>query len=164
MGLVTDPICNNGEETIINVLRDCPTRVQLGSIFYTYILGVVISPPLYLIGGICLRYSYGDYRNKGITVLNRYVLSTMEIIQSVRVWTQTIRNAKGEPRRSQANSTMKHRWMTPRDGAVKLNTNGAMNRQTMDATGGEFIRDRAGTWLVGYRRNIGKCSAFHAEL
>ncbi|XP_039042252.1 uncharacterized protein LOC120181118 [Hibiscus syriacus] len=50
---------------------------------------------------------------------------TMEIIQSARVWAQTIQSIQGEPQRIQANRNMRYRWAPPRDGAIKLNIDGA---------------------------------------
>ncbi|KAE8684789.1 hypothetical protein F3Y22_tig00111105pilonHSYRG00441 [Hibiscus syriacus] len=58
----------------------------------------------------------------------------------------------------------RHRWQPPRTETVKLNTDGAVDTRTGNAKGGGVLRDNDGQWLGGFNRNIGRCSAFHAEL
>ncbi|KAE8696037.1 hypothetical protein F3Y22_tig00110677pilonHSYRG00012 [Hibiscus syriacus] len=55
------------------------------------------------------------------------------------------------------------RWKPPIAGTFKLNTVGAVDPRTMDAMGG-VLRDSNGQWVIGFHRNIGRCSIFHAEL
>ncbi|KAE8678678.1 hypothetical protein F3Y22_tig00111402pilonHSYRG00081 [Hibiscus syriacus] len=40
----------------------------------------------------------------------------------------------------------------------------AMCIDNMEAAGGGVIRDSSGDWIAGYTRNIGRCTACHAEL
>ncbi|KAE8681510.1 Detected protein of unknown function [Hibiscus syriacus] len=54
-------------------------------------------------------------------------------------------------------------WRPPPHGVLKVNSDGAVNPESMVAAGGGVIRDSAIRCKVGYVRNIGWCSALHAE-
>ncbi|KAK8478332.1 hypothetical protein V6N11_061713 [Hibiscus sabdariffa] len=54
------------------------------------------------------------------------------------------------------------RWNPPRSGVWKLNVDGARNLADGSASCGGVIRDSHGTWIVGFSKYIGKCSALEA--
>ncbi|KAH1038684.1 hypothetical protein J1N35_040427 [Gossypium stocksii] len=47
---------------------------------------------------------------------------------------------------------------------VYLNTNGAVHLDSRLAAIGGVVRDKAGNWITGFHRYLGKCSVFDAEL
>ncbi|KAL4385034.1 hypothetical protein GQ457_15G026610 [Hibiscus cannabinus] len=51
----------------------------------------------------------------------------------------------------------------PRNGVWKLNVDGARNLPDGSASCGGVIRDSHGTWIAGFSKYIGKCSALEAE-
>ncbi|XP_019198912.1 PREDICTED: uncharacterized protein LOC109192673 [Ipomoea nil] len=55
------------------------------------------------------------------------------------------------------------RWRKPARGWVKLNIDGCCKAKDMAGCGG-LLRDENGTWLTGFTCNIGRCSAYEAEL
>ncbi|KAH1122915.1 hypothetical protein J1N35_006075 [Gossypium stocksii] len=58
----------------------------------------------------------------------------------------------------------KIRWMPPPAEFYKLNTDGAVEQGTNEATAGGLIRDCRGDWSIGFFRNIGACSVLNSEL
>ncbi|KAK5841923.1 hypothetical protein PVK06_004249 [Gossypium arboreum] len=58
----------------------------------------------------------------------------------------------------------KIRWMPPPAEFYKLNTDGAVEQGTNEATAGGLIQDCRGDWLIGFFRNIGACSVLNSEL
>lgn len=56
------------------------------------------------------------------------------------------------------------KWEPPRDGWMKINTDGASHGNPGRATAGGVLRDETGTWRGGYALNIGICSVPLAEL
>jgi ribonuclease HI len=69
------------------------------------------------------------------------------------------------------NETMAHKsmtvkqigWKPPKEGFIKLNTDGAVGSSQIAGCGG-VIRDRQGGWIRGFAKNVGRCNAFVAEL
>ncbi|MCI17164.1 ribonuclease H protein, partial [Trifolium medium] len=55
-------------------------------------------------------------------------------------------------------------WVFPRNGWIKCNTDGALIPQNQQAGCGGVFRDESGTWLSGFSRKIGSCSALMTEL
>ncbi|KAE8691513.1 hypothetical protein F3Y22_tig00110890pilonHSYRG01660 [Hibiscus syriacus] len=81
-----------------------------------------------------------------------------------RLWKQ--RNAfvfNGQPS-STAMKNLRQRWHSPKMGVAKLNTDGAADPRTMEASSGGLIRDGCGHWITGFHRNIRRFSAFQAEI
>ena len=56
------------------------------------------------------------------------------------------------------------RWIPPRQGVFKLNTDGSLRHGTGLATAGRLIRDDSGHWIRGFSANIGITTSFMAEL
>ncbi|GLT38077.1 hypothetical protein SLA2020_123470 [Shorea laevis] len=56
------------------------------------------------------------------------------------------------------------RWHPPDFPFLKLNTDGAMNHSTGNASAGGVIRNHGGRWLYGFAVNIGPQSSYMAEL
>ncbi|MCH94217.1 ribonuclease H protein, partial [Trifolium medium] len=54
-------------------------------------------------------------------------------------------------------------WTPPKEGYVKLNTDGACKNQQIAGCGG-IIRGSQGEWIVSFAKYIGKSSAFVAEM
>ena len=55
-------------------------------------------------------------------------------------------------------------WSMPKNGVMKLNTNGAFSSSTGDARAGGLLQDSDGRWCGGFVYNIGRCSVTKAEL
>ncbi|GLT81967.1 hypothetical protein SLE2022_003880 [Rubroshorea leprosula] len=56
------------------------------------------------------------------------------------------------------------RWFPPDFPFFKLNTDGAMNHSTGQASAGGLIRDHGGRWIHGFAINIGPQSSYMAEM
>ncbi|XP_016730171.1 uncharacterized protein [Gossypium hirsutum] len=56
------------------------------------------------------------------------------------------------------------RWIPPGYGWHKVNTDGAINKASGNASTGGLIRDQHGMWIVGFLRNIGYYSVLDEEL
>ncbi|GKV36559.1 hypothetical protein SLEP1_g44676 [Rubroshorea leprosula] len=56
------------------------------------------------------------------------------------------------------------RWFPPDFPFFKLNTDGAMNHATGQASAGGLIRDHGGRWIHGFAINIGPQSSYTAEI
>ncbi|MCI02465.1 ribonuclease H protein, partial [Trifolium medium] len=54
--------------------------------------------------------------------------------------------------------------MTPRQGWIKCNTDGAQIMHNQQAGCGGVFRDDSGQWLSGFSRKLGSCSTLMAEL
>jgi ribonuclease HI len=54
-------------------------------------------------------------------------------------------------------------WVPPKDGFVKLNTDGASKNMQQAGCGG-IVRGSQGEWIRGYAKSVGMCNAFVAEL
>ena len=55
-------------------------------------------------------------------------------------------------------------WKYPKDGWIKLNTDGCSKGNPGVAGAGGVIRDHMGSWIGGFAKNIGICSSVTAEL
>ncbi|KAK8561674.1 hypothetical protein V6N12_048738 [Hibiscus sabdariffa] len=66
--------------------------------------------------------------------------------------------------RSQPTILAHQRWSKPPLGWVKANVDASVEIEGGKATVGGVFRDELGYWLGGFTRNIGRCSAFLAEL
>ncbi|MCI59033.1 ribonuclease H protein, partial [Trifolium medium] len=55
------------------------------------------------------------------------------------------------------------RWNAPREGFIKLNTDGACRSDQIAGCGG-VIRSSQDEWIRGYAKNVSRCNAFVAEL
>ena len=55
-------------------------------------------------------------------------------------------------------------WSMPKDGVMKLNTDGAFSFATGDARAGGLLRDSDSRWRGEFGYNIGHCSVTKAEL
>jgi ribonuclease HI len=61
-------------------------------------------------------------------------------------------------------STMTHiGWQPPKEGFIKLNTDGAVGSTQVAGCGG-VIRGSEGEWIRGFAKSVGRCNAFVAEL
>ncbi|KAG8472042.1 hypothetical protein CXB51_036117 [Gossypium anomalum] len=56
------------------------------------------------------------------------------------------------------------RFPPPPAGWITINCDGAVKGAEEKANAGGLLRDRRGTWIVGYSRTIGVCSVLTAEL
>lgn len=56
------------------------------------------------------------------------------------------------------------RWITPPDGWVKLNVDGASHRNPGTTGGGGVLRNQNSQWIRGFTANFGTCSSVKAEL
>ena len=54
-------------------------------------------------------------------------------------------------------------WIPPREGWVKLNTDGAANAVNKTAGCSELVRDVDGRWIGGFAKPLGCCYAFLVE-
>lgn len=61
-------------------------------------------------------------------------------------------------------STQWVNWVPPKEGWVKLNTDGAMKRASGMASDGGLVRDNRGSWVFGFTMKIGVLDNFSAEL
>nr|ABD32321.2 Ribonuclease H [Medicago truncatula] len=55
-------------------------------------------------------------------------------------------------------------WKRPREGLIKLNSDGACKDMGVIAGCGGLFRDLDGRWIKGYTKKIGACDALHAEM
>lgn len=55
-------------------------------------------------------------------------------------------------------------WRPPRQGWVKVNTDGCLKPNTNDAAWGGILRDSQAAFMGGFTYNLGRCSAIEAEL
>ncbi|KAE8698467.1 hypothetical protein F3Y22_tig00110597pilonHSYRG00257 [Hibiscus syriacus] len=162
------------EETILHVIRDCPSG--------SYDLGLPPSPPLFdwlvtnLSHNVGLNQTAFQWRHLfGILVwllwkqcnafvFNGQVRSMMETIHSAWSWAQAIKETPRKQSQSDRHDYKKQQWRTPTMGSVKLNTDVAVLPTTMVAASGVVLRDINGDWIIGYHRNIGRCNIHNAEL
>ncbi|KAE8720559.1 hypothetical protein F3Y22_tig00018999pilonHSYRG00028 [Hibiscus syriacus] len=54
-------------------------------------------------------------------------------------------------------------WKPPPPGVIKLNTDGAVQPNTMEAVSGGVLRDNSGRWITRFCRNIGSCPIIQAD-
>ncbi|KAG7559686.1 Reverse transcriptase domain [Arabidopsis thaliana x Arabidopsis arenosa] len=139
-------VCKGGEETIIHVLRDCPSISGIWSrlvpdrrkqeFFNASLL-------TWLHGNLRGGEATGDYWAKEVHQANE--------IHRVE------KNVGGRVERRIA-------WQPPLGEWVKLNTDGASRGNPGLAAAGGALRDGTGRWRGGFVLNIGICSAPLAEL
>jgi ribonuclease HI len=55
------------------------------------------------------------------------------------------------------------KWHAPKEGFIKINTDGACRSDQLTGCGG-VIRGSHGEWIRGFAKNVGRCNAFVAEL
>ncbi|OMO65780.1 reverse transcriptase [Corchorus capsularis] len=55
-------------------------------------------------------------------------------------------------------------WEKPKEGQVKINTDGSWFQRTNEAAVGGVVRGSCGEWLLGFSQSVGECSIDLAEL
>ncbi|KAE8676202.1 Inactive leucine-rich repeat receptor-like serine/threonine-protein kinase [Hibiscus syriacus] len=79
-------------------------------------------------------------------------------------WAKTIcTSLKYGPNHIHRSATIQH-WRPPLTDFNELNTDGAVNPLTTEASGGGIFRNSEGKWITGFCRSFGRCSILHAEL
>ncbi|MCH82165.1 ribonuclease H [Trifolium medium] len=68
------------------------------------------------------------------------------------------------PHMERAFTSIQVGWMSPRQGWIKGNKDGAQIMQNQQAGCDGVVRDDLGQWLSGLSRKLGSCSALMAEL
>jgi ribonuclease HI len=175
--------CGNVEETTLHVLRDCSKAqnlwynlipVQHRGIFFMGELQTWCSSNLldttqwsgcadwcetWAITCHCLW----SWRNKEL-----FDEEFIRPLHEVHVIQQKVQEYKNAARLNRAmvekpQTVALIKWNPPREGYIKLNTDGACKSGQLAGCGG-VIRGSQGEWIHGFAKNVGKCNAFVAEL
>lgn len=178
----TCSLCQNGTETIIHALRDCPsakaTWHQLGvcptdpSFFAANLKDWLFSncnadqksgtgqPPWHQ---VFLFAIWLIWKNR-----NQYIFK--DRTQNPNVAKDIMARAM-EYTHCACNHTAAKKlilksiwWEKPNTGWMKLNMDGSSIGNLGMAGGGGVIRDEEGNWVIGYARKIGSANSFQAEL
>lgn len=54
-------------------------------------------------------------------------------------------------------------WIRPKEGFLKLNTDGSFREELAQASAGGLLRDGSGKWIAGFTANLGQCDSLMAE-
>ncbi|KAE8668800.1 TBC1 domain family member 15-like [Hibiscus syriacus] len=81
--------------------------------------------------------------------------SSFEVIKSTWSWAQTLCSAKREASVVHTRGVTNQRWRPPSLSGITINTDGAVNRSSMETAYEGVIRDNDGHWLLGFRRKYG---------
>ncbi|KAG7566501.1 Reverse transcriptase domain [Arabidopsis suecica] len=177
------PVCKGGVETILHVLRDCP------SISGIWLRIVPRRKQQEFFSKSLFEWLYGNLNDDGQVEEIPWV--TMFALVAWWGWKWRCGNVFGEQRRckdrvrfvkdlakevtvanSQSDGTQGKQprverligWVAPAVGWLRINTDGASHGNPGLATAGGVLRDSEGNWCGGFALNIGRCSAPMAEL
>ena len=178
----TCPLCQEGAESILHVLRDCPLLRCLWNQ-----LGVLPSNEGFwrsnlqdwLMLNSKFKHSLGATQPPWKVVFSFTVWNVWKCRNNV-VFNGKSRNPKldlvivnqaieffhclSSPRLLTRNVLKRIRWEKPIQGWWKLNTDGSCCGNTSLASCGGVIRDDAGRWVMGFSRSIGMTNNFATEL
>ncbi|KAG7577326.1 Ribonuclease H-like superfamily [Arabidopsis thaliana x Arabidopsis arenosa] len=176
-------ICKSGEETILHILRDCPAMAGIWTrllpprrlhVFFSQSLLEWIYSNLgeqELIGGspwsttFALEAWWGwKWRCGNIFGENRKCRDRVRFIKDLAKEAVEAHSVAGNRSRTATRVERQIAWVPPREGWLKLNTDGASRGNPGRAAAGGVLRDSNGTWCGGFAVNIGLCSAPLAEL
>ncbi|XP_020871723.1 uncharacterized protein LOC9299799 [Arabidopsis lyrata subsp. lyrata] len=176
-------VCKGGTETIIHALRDCPAMEGI------WTRTVPLRKRQSFFASSLLEWLYanlGDETERdGSKWSTKFAVSVWwgwkwrcgnvfgsngrcrdrvrflkDLAQEVDVAYLNMAGEAGQPPRVERLIC----WKPPRDGWMKLNTDGASHGNPGLATAGGVMRDGDGNWCGGFALNIGICSAPLAEL
>ncbi|KAL9841601.1 putative ribonuclease H domain, reverse transcriptase zinc-binding domain-containing protein [Arabidopsis thaliana] len=171
-------ICQGGEETILHVLRGCPAmagiwsrlvpRDQIRQFFTASLLEWIYrnlrergSWPTVFVMAVWWGWKWrcGNIFGGNGKCRDR-VKFIKDLAEEVAIANAYVKG--NEVRVSRVERLVS--WVSPGDGWVKLNTDGASRGNPGFATAGGVLRDHNGAWIRGFAVNIGVCSAPLAEL
>ncbi|KAL9288897.1 putative ribonuclease H domain, reverse transcriptase zinc-binding domain-containing protein [Arabidopsis thaliana] len=176
-------VCKGGDETILHVLRDCPSiagiwgrlvpRGKITAFFASNILDWVYQNlsdvteirgcPWATLFAIVVWWAW-KWRCGNVFGENGRCRDRVRFVvdQAREIWMAHLNLRRGARRGSEVKMSIK--WTLPSTGWFKLNTDGASRGNPGLATAGGVVRDGEGQWCVGFVLNIGICSAPLAEL
>jgi hypothetical protein len=175
--------CGDVEETTLHVLRDCQKAKEL---WYQLIpgqsRGVFFMRDLhdwcYLNIKNTAQWSWRDdwcetwattchclwsWHNKEMFEedYNRPQNQVQLILQKIMEYRNATRLSNVLIEQTQTLALIK--WHAPKEGFIKINTDGACRSDQLAGCGG-VIRGSQGEWIRGFAKNVGRCNAFMAEL
>ncbi|KAE8696204.1 hypothetical protein F3Y22_tig00110676pilonHSYRG00210 [Hibiscus syriacus] len=104
------------------------------------------------------------WKNRNNVVFKGYVNSGLDAITAAKAWAKSMKDGRRKSLMRVNNQESHSCWRAPVSGTLKLNTDGSAHPTTMEAGCGGVIRNSSGEWISGFSRNIGRCSAYLAEL
>ncbi|KFK31801.1 hypothetical protein AALP_AA6G160600 [Arabis alpina] len=153
-------VCRGSEETIMHILWDCPAMEGIWRRFVPpRKQGLFFTQTL-------LEWLYtklGDDSKVGNSIWK--CRDRLKFLKDLALEVTSAHNKLGK-RQSRNQERIEHmiKWQPPRDGWVKLNTDGASRGNPGLAAAGGVLRDGDGNWCGGFVLNIGICFAPLAEL
>ncbi|KAE8701573.1 hypothetical protein F3Y22_tig00110540pilonHSYRG00025 [Hibiscus syriacus] len=161
------PVCGNGDETILHVLRDClSARMVWSQLIPPHHSGSFLSSSLldwlssnspvsgftgeefywrHLFGIIILHL----WKQRNNFVFKGQIWSTPAIIHSAWSWAKMIYTSHSSVHHQTHRVATNQRWCPPSTDLLKLNIDAVVNHATLDAAGGGVFRDNEGAWVVG---------------
>lgn len=76
----------------------------------------------------------------------------------------TTRNIHGNVDNHSSKKEILIGWVKPKEGFVKLNTNGCCKLSSLQASAGGFIWNEEGRWITGFMANISQCDSLTEEI
>ncbi|CAA7014055.1 unnamed protein product [Microthlaspi erraticum] len=176
-------VCRGGFETIIHVLRDCPSILGIWNrivpalvrrdFFFKSLLEWLFDnlqedpadnvTPWTITFAMACWWAW-KWRCGNVFGENRRCPDRVQFIKDFarEVWTANKRVANQSS--GAAREERQIGWLPPPGDWFKLNTDGASRGNPGLATAGGVLRDAEGRWCRGFILNIGRCSAPLAEL
>ncbi|CAL1387343.1 unnamed protein product [Linum trigynum] len=170
----TCPICEDGPETTLHVIRDCPYargvwshflaeeppddlffQSNLSSWIRYYITGRsgIIDASLFAV--LCWKL----WKNRNSKVFEKKLATMEEMIAAVKLYVQQVRWAFDRESAVMGGDRMKHssfiHWKPPPSGWTCLNTNGSVAIAQASAAAGGCLRDEDGRLIRAFVANLG---------
>ncbi|CAI0409373.1 unnamed protein product [Linum tenue] len=170
--------CNSAPESTEHVLRQCAYATQvwhdLGISDNNLTIGLNLADWMAehlknaqtgLLFGVGAWYLW---KRRNEWVFDRKQQDPSTLVQRIRSWTSTVRNAQdnnGKIHTTQrAKTSTEIAWKPPPPDWIAINTDGSVKQPDSLAAAGGLLRDNSGRCLGAFASNLGACTITRAEL
>ncbi|KAK8480884.1 hypothetical protein V6N11_061841 [Hibiscus sabdariffa] len=177
------PLCNEADESIVHVLRDCRASSAVWELILPSSLSSSFAQPDLLAwiennlrsgmihtewdipwSSIFVSTIWQLWKSRNDFVFNAVLHSKEIVVRRAITWAHYY---SGCCPPCNGVTTLHYEpptWRRPDPGWICLNVDGAVSRGSNAGAVGGLFRDHSGAWIAGFQQAIGKCSPLHAEL